>query len=159
MSHLCPFLWRKALFLAIVLGCATVAPGCGDASGVGKTVPVTGKVTLDDKPLTAASTVILFKPDQARGNTSPFEPIGTVNDQGIYRLVTRGKKGAPPGWYKVIVTATESGSTEGKGKAKHRPMPRSLVPARYGLERTTPVAIEVVDSPAEGAYDVKLTSR
>jgi hypothetical protein len=33
------------------------------------------------------------------------------------------------------------------------------VPARYGLAATTPVAIEVVEKPEPGAYDVKLSSR
>jgi hypothetical protein len=136
-----------------------LASGCGDASGVGKTLPVTGKVTLDDAPLTAASTIILFKPDDAKGNTSPFEPTGTVDDQGNYTLSTRGKKGAPPGWYKVIVTATEARPEQAMGPRHHHPTPRSLLPARYGQAATTPLAIEVVEQPASGAYDLKLTRK
>jgi hypothetical protein len=139
--------------------CALVASGCGDASGVGKTFPVRGKLTLDDQPLTAASTVVLFKPDVGRGNTSPFEPTGTVDGQGSYTLSTRGKKGAPPGWYRVVVTATEVRTSDGKATGQHRPTPRSLVPPRYGQAATTPVAIEVVEGPAPSAYDVKLTSK
>src|SRR5262249_60393527 len=101
MTHLRSFSCHEfplpgSLFLVAVL-----AFGCGDATGVGKTVPVAGTVTLDGKPLTAASTVILFKPDAARRNTSPFEPVGTVDDQGNYTLVTQGKRGAPRGWCKV----------------------------------------------------------
>jgi hypothetical protein len=136
-----------------------LGPGCGDSSGVGKTVPVAGTVTLDDKPVTATSTIVLFKPDASRGNTSPFEATGTVDGEGNYRLSTKGKKGAPPGWYKVVVTATEPREAEAKGPLNHRPGPKSLLPARYGEAATTTVAIEVVEGPASGAYDVKLTSK
>jgi hypothetical protein len=135
---------------------ALAAAGCGDGSGVGRTLPVNGTITLDDKPLTAASTVVLFKPDKAKGNLSTFEPTGTVDEQGHYRLVTGGKKGAPPGWYKVCVTAT-AGPTQGGGGRAHRPAARSLVPSRYGQAATTPVAVEVVEDPPPGAYDLKLT--
>jgi hypothetical protein len=149
---------RPALFPALVVGCALVASGCGDNSGVGKTVPVTGKLTLDDTPLTAASTIVLFEPDKARGNTSPFAPTGTVDDRGNYRLVTRGKQGAPPGWYKVIVTATAVRS-DVKSSGQHRPTPLSLLPARYGQATTTPLEIEVAEKPPANAYDLKLTSK
>jgi hypothetical protein len=144
---------RTAVVLLLAL-----AAGCGDASGVGTTYPVTGKITVDDRPLTATSTVVLFKPDAARGNTSAFEPTGTVDEQGTYTLLTKGKGGAPPGWYKVVVTATEV-SGGGKGSASKRPVPQSLVAPRYGQATTTTVSIEVIESPGPNAYDIKLTSK
>jgi hypothetical protein len=135
---------------------AFVGAGCGDTSGVGRTVPVRGTITLDGAPVTAPSTVVLFKPDTAKGNQSPFEPVGTVDGQGRYTLSTRGKKGAPPGWYKVIVSATD-GRLSPATKDRH-PAPKSLLPAPYGHEKTTPLAVEVVEDPAAAAYDLKLTS-
>jgi hypothetical protein len=96
MSYLRCFLFRGSPLPATALLFVSLASGCGDASGVGKTLPVTGKVTLDDSPLTAPSTIVLFKPDAAGGNASPFEPAGTVDGQGNYTLFTRGKKGGPP---------------------------------------------------------------
>jgi hypothetical protein len=158
MSRLRSVPFRGSLFLATALCFTLVASGCGDDSGVGKTFPVSGKITLDDSPLTAPSTIILFKPDSAKGNTSPFEPTGTVDSQGNYTLATKGKNGAPPGWYKVIVTATEFHPDESKGPRRHHPTPKSLVPARYGQAATT-VSIEVVESPAAGAYYLKLTRK
>jgi hypothetical protein len=137
--------------------CVFLASGCLDSAV--KTFPVTGKLTLDDRPVTATSTIVLFKPDAGRGNTSPFEPTGAVDGAGTYRLFTRGKPGAPPGWYKVIVTATEPRRPEEKGPKNHRPGPRSVLPARYGLATTTTVTVEVVERPAPDAYDVKLTSK
>jgi hypothetical protein len=134
------------------------ALGCGDSSEVGKTYPVAGKITLDGEPLTAASTVVLFKPDAARGNSSPFEPTGTVDGEGKYTLVTKGKKGAPPGWYKVTVTATGGLFEATKGPTKRHPGPRSLLPARYGQAATTPFSIEVVEYPAPDSYDLRLTA-
>jgi hypothetical protein len=137
-----------------------LAAGCTDTSGVGKTYPVSGKVTLDDKPLTGAMTLLLFKPDTAKGNTSLFEPSGQADDQGNYTLVTRGKSGAPPGWYKVIVTATTLPKEEGKRSPGRKSSGvKSLLSPRYGQASTTPISIEVVESPADGAYDIKLTGK
>ena len=51
-----------------------------------------------------------FKPDRSKGNQTPFEPVGVVDEQGIYTVTTKGKDGAPPGWYKVLVSAVPLGS-------------------------------------------------
>jgi hypothetical protein len=148
LANLLPF--SAALFF----GCLT--SGCGDDSGVGKTFPVAGRITINQEPLTAKSTVVLFKPDASKGNTSSFEPIGTVDEEGIYTLVTKGKKGAPPGWYKVVVTATESSPVHPNNPQGHHPVAQSLVPAKYGHEKTSDLSIEVVENPQPDAYDLKL---
>jgi hypothetical protein len=153
MWHYCRAPLRPLLPVAAA---CLLAVGCGDDSEVGRTLPVTGSVTLDGTPLTESSTVILFKPDAARGNTSLFEPAGTVDSQGVYRLTTKGKKGAPPGWYKVVVTAIDSRA--GRDASHHRPAAKSLVAAAYGQAATTPLAVEVVEDPAFGAYDLKLSA-
>jgi hypothetical protein len=57
------------------------------------------------------------------------------------------------------VTATELREEAVGGPRRQRPAPRSLIPARYGQAATTTVAIEVVENPAPGAYDVKLTRK
>lgn len=146
------------LFLAVLI-LVLSASGCGDTSGVGPTFPVSGKVTINGTPLTAASTIVLFKPDAAKGNTSLFEPTGTVDAEGNYTLTTKGKKGAPPGWYKVIVTAREDAPpVHPKTPKPHRPVSKSLLPAKYGQTQTSGLSIEVVEESAPGAYDLKLTS-
>jgi hypothetical protein len=134
-----------------------LASGCGDDSGVGKLYPVNGKISIDGEALVAKTTVVLFKPDTARGNASPFDPSGTVDEIGSYTLSTKGKKGAPPGWYKVIVTATAPETAISTGKRLHHPHPKSLLPAKYGLAKSTDLAVEVVQNPAPSAYDLKFT--
>ena len=151
-----PFRGLPLLLSALLFGC--LASGCGDDSGVGWTVPVAGKVTIDNVPLTAKSTVVLFKPDASKGNSSPFQPTGTVDADGTYTLKTKSKKGAPPGWYKVVVTAREDAPPLPPKTPQHRrPAAMSLVPAKYGQEKTSGLSIEVVENPAPGAYDLKLT--
>jgi hypothetical protein len=129
---------------------------CGDNSGVGKTFPVSGKIRVDGQPLTAATTIVIFKPDTGKGNHSPFEPLGTVDGQGNYSLRTSAKTGAPPGWYKVVVTATEGRQEAGAGPKGRHPGPRSLLDAKYGQAQTTPLTVEVVENPSPGAYDLSL---
>ena len=130
--------------------------GCGDDSGVGPTFPVAGKVTLQNEPFSAKNTIIVFKPDASRGNKDPFAPAGAVDADGSYTLTTKGKIGAPPGWYKVVVTSRDEAPTEHPKDPRHRPVAKSLLPARYGQEKTTDLAIEIVENPAPGAYDLKL---
>jgi hypothetical protein len=157
MSNIRACSFHLARLPAVVLLCAGLASGCGDNSGVGETFPVTGKITIHNEPLTAASTVVLFTPDASKGNTSQFEPAGTVDEDGNYTLTTKGKKGAPPGWYKVIVTATASAPVHARTPKQHPRAGQSLIPAKYGLAKTTDLVIEVVANPSPGSYDLKLT--
>lgn len=150
---------RRYFHLLSALAFAALAQGCGDDSGVGRTFPVSGKVTLDNQPVTAKTTIVLFKPDASKGNTSPFEPTGTVDAEGNYKLTTNGKSGAPPGWYKVIVTARDDAAPVHPNAPKqHRPVAKSLLPPKYGRPETTGLSIEVVENPAPGAYDLKLSN-
>lgn len=154
-AHFCPL--RRFLHLIPALLLTIPALGCGDASDVGRTFPVSGKITFDNEPLTAKTTIVLFKPDASKGNTSTFEPSGTVDAEGNYKLATQGKNGAPPGWYQVVVTAREDAAPVHPQNPKHRPVAKSLLPAKYGQPKTSGLAIEVVETPAPGAYDLKLS--
>jgi len=145
---------RGPLLSAAAVLVALLASGCGDDSGVGTVYPVHGKIFLNNEPFKASTTVIVFKPNASRGNKTAFDPAGKVDEDGNYTLLTKGRSGAPPGWYKVVVTAT---GAPGKGATKHRPLPLSLLPAKYGQAKTTPLEVEVVADPRDGAYDLKLT--
>jgi hypothetical protein len=158
MPAIRPALRRQGALLPFALLSGILAMGCGDESGVGKTFPVTGTITLDGQPLVAKTTVVLFKPDGARGNASAFEPTGTVDGQGRYTLFTKGKKGAPPGWYKVAVTAHEGRSEHPKGTLRHRPVAHAVIPGKYGQPEISDLSIEVVENPPPGAYDLRLVT-
>ena len=70
-----------------------VAAGCAADNG-DRLLPVAGKVTLGDRPLTIG--VVSFRPDASKGNTSPFEPVGNVDQKGNYALATTGDE-----WYVI----------------------------------------------------------
>jgi hypothetical protein len=123
--------------------------GCGDPYGVGPTVPVVGKVTVDGQPVKAGT--ISFRPDKSKGNTSVHEPYGEIDAEGNYKLFTGKKAGAPVGWYKVAVFAgepVEVGNLSGQAKWYANPKDASA--------DTSGLTIEVVAKPEPGAYDLKL---
>jgi hypothetical protein len=130
-----------ALALFLVAGC----------DGSGSLQKVTGKVTVDGAPLTTGS--VRFVPDAAKGNKSKDEPAGQIGSDGTYTLITNGKPGAPAGWYKVTVNATEvpESSNPFGGKA--------LVAPRFNVPETSGLSVEVVSSPKSGAYDLTVSAR
>jgi hypothetical protein len=137
---------RCILFVAVA-ALAALPAGCGQT----KLVPVSGRVTIDNKPLTTG--YVTYKPDKSKGNTFTGEPTGKIESNGDYTLTTNGKPGAPVGWYKVIVPANAPFDVEDPSKAK----PKWLVNPRFVTESTTPLEKEVVATPAPGAYDLNVT--
>jgi hypothetical protein len=132
-----------ALLLAGLLGSAC---GCREET---KLFPVSGKVTVNGKPLTSG--FVRFAPDKAKGNPFGGEPIGEINDQGEYTLNYMGKPGAPMGAYKITVTSM--GAT---GEDNTKVKPKNTVRMTYANASTTPLTVEVTATPAAGAYDLKL---
>lgn len=138
---------RLVGLLALVLS----AVGCGD--GGPPLAPVSGTATVNGKPLAVGS--VSFRPDAAKGNTSPHHPTGSIRADGRFELFTLGKPGAPPGHYKVLVFA-DANTTVG-GNAAHPKPPAWLTDPKYTAERTTDLRVEVVPSLESGRYDLKLT--
>ncbi len=143
----------RIVFLPV---CCLVCLGCAD-TGI-KTLPVAGKVTLNGKPFISGTATVLFQPDKAKANTSVLDAVGKIDEQGAYSLVTMGRPGAPPGWYKVVVTAFAGTPQHPKTVRDRGIVVRSLLPAKYGSVATTDLAVQVVENPASGAYDLKLKS-
>jgi hypothetical protein len=71
-----------------------------------------------------------------------YVPAGTIDADGRYELFTRGKRGAPPGWYKVVITAF---GPDG-----------SLINTKYGWIQLTDLEVEVMEHPSPGAYDFRV---
>jgi hypothetical protein len=149
---------RLALLAAALLlglgAVSLVSSGSSDRYGVGAVVPVSGQLTLNGKPLRLkpnAFARVWFYPDASKGNNCPQVASGDVDAQGHYQLSTRGRDGAAPGWYRVMVIATEH--VDPNQPSRRRP---SFVAARYGSPQTSGLAVRVVEAPSAGAYDLHL---
>ena len=137
---------RREWLLLAILGvfALTWVVGCGSV----KRVPVSGAVTLEGKPVDGG--YLEFNPDNAKGNTARIVCMSPIKE-GRYNLETNGISradsgaGVPPGWYKVTFRIME----EGKKVRKVTNVP----PDKYKSIETTPLAVEVKDDPAPGAYD------
>lgn len=127
----------------------TVICGCGKNDDL-DLVPVAGKVILPAGPL--AGIGVSFRPDTTKGNSTPHIPSGTTDTEGKYELITGGRKGAPPGWYKVVLAPPTPGPTGGE-MPKSTPSPFA---AKYQNVTTTDLQIEVKSGATPGAYDLKL---
>ncbi len=97
------------LMLVVSLSGATLV-GCGSGAPTVNTVPVSGTVTLDGKPLGEA--VVKFYDVEGKNNPS----AGTTDASGNFSLGFATYKGATPGRYKV--TVEHFTDMEGKGLVK-----------------------------------------
>ena len=138
--------WFRCVPFGLLLLLPLLATGCG----VGPPVPVSGKVTIDNKPLTTG--LVTYRPDRNKGNNAIAEPHGTIGDDGTYTLETDGKPGAPPGAYKVVVTAM----AKPKDPKDIYAIGASLVNKKYTNEATTPFDVTVTANAPAGTYDLKL---
>lgn len=134
---------RSSLFqLASLVFCLAACTGCG---GVGALHPVTGKVTLDGKPL--ADGQLALVPDVEKGNNTKATPFAKIQG-GSYTVSTNGLDGAPAGWYKVMIQTQYPGGPE---KAV-------VLPKRYTDPGKSGLSVEVPSSKAD-AFDLKLTTQ
>ena len=122
--------------------------GCGGGD-TEKLAPVVGKVTVNGGVLASGS--VTFHPDVAKGNLTSHIPVGSIDSNGNYKLMSSTQEGAPLGWYKVTVAAQEPIDPKNPyAPPKHVIDPKFSDPGSSGLE------LEVVATPRSGAYDIKL---
>jgi hypothetical protein len=122
--------------------------GCGPGDYVGTTCTVKGKITVKGVPATHGS--IAFWPDASKGNTGKYEASGGIKEDGTYTMQTKGKPGVPPGAYKVTVSMQTQADIATPTKFELE------IPKEYTQQKTTKLSVEVVASPAPGAYDLDL---
>jgi hypothetical protein len=139
--------WRAISYLGFYAMVAAGVLSCGTSAE--KLTPVAGKVTVNGSPLTTGS--VTFHPDAQKGNNTPHIPVGTLDAEGNYKLMSSTKEGAPLGWYKVTVTAQEPIDP----KNPYAP-PKHMINPKFSDAETSGLAVEVVEKPAAGAYDLKL---
>src|SRR5438045_3467653 len=88
---------RAGLFLWL---CTFVLAGCDNSPKLPPMAPVSGKVTMDSKPVTSGNVSLLPQSTDNKAGLS----AGQIGEDGSYTIFTAGKEGAPLGKYKVTVT-------------------------------------------------------
>lgn len=94
---------RRTILLLLPLACG-LAAGCGDS----RTAPVSGRVTLNGKPLPNAS--VTFAPVGGKGNVEPGpSSAGKTDADGRYTLELIGQdgRGAVIGKHKVMIALVD----------------------------------------------------
>ena len=139
---------RLPLTLVVML-LLVVLQGCG--GGV-RFAPVTGKVTLDGKPVVKA--VVTFNPlPQPGSDIAGDSASGTTDENGQYTLKSyvKGdwKDGAQVGKHKVTITQKD---VRGEGD---RQIIREKIPKKYNIETTLSADVKAGGPP----INFELTSR
>jgi hypothetical protein len=116
---------RYLPFLTVVLLLGVA--GCGKS-----TAPVSGRVTLDNKPLVNAT--VIFMPDSAEKNPGPGSRGKTdANGQFSLDLLTGEGKGAIPGKHVVSITSYE-GDDVIPSSGSDMAFRKAVVPPRYNVK-------------------------
>jgi len=154
-------LWLKKAILRFgmfsVLAITFIA--CDRSKAFPTLYPVTGIVMVEDVPVTAG--VVSFRPDASRGNRTMHQPTGMINHDGSFELLTAGRKGAPTGWYRVLIIAdnfqeADPPRTEIWPKVPDDYKPKTLVNSRYLYFNETDVLVEVQENPRPDQYVLRL---
>lgn len=127
------YIWLLAKPVMILLG-LIVCLGCSgnQDENLPSTIPVTGVVTYQGKPVPDAS--VMFYPAKGRKPAS-----GKADASGKFQLSTFGKNdGAIPGEHKVTVNAYET-TVEGVSM-------KSAIPKKYTTQTSSPLTIEISDT-------------
>ena len=139
------------LFLGIAACWGLLSAGLAGCGAGGETLtPVAGKVTVGGAPLTAGA--VTFHPDADKGNKTQHIPVGNLDAQGNYTMMSAATPGAPLGWYKVSVSAQQPIDPQNP----YAP-PKHLINPKFSDPGTSGLTVEVVASPAPGAYDFQVT--
>lgn len=148
----------KSIVAIVLILLAPVVVGCGKGDAGPKTHPVSGKVTLDGKPLADTNVEFLNKEAQ-------FASFGKTDAQGSYRLV----QGAPAGENSVVIRKPpppgaasdhpemDSGQIEamylGNEQFMRNPLldKESGIPPEYSDPLKTPLKFMVPEGGTDGA--------
>jgi hypothetical protein len=117
--------------------------GCSSEPDL-QTAVVTGRVTLDGKPLTSGE--VIFVPDDTKGNSGPIG-AGAIQPDGQYEIWTVGQKGALLGCHRIRVTAVD----------KTKPLAPWMIPIKYGYDDRSGLTANV-KADHENVVDLELKS-
>lgn len=147
-------LWNTRYFAPGLICLTVVASGCDNSTVERKSVA--GRVTVDGMPFVPDADLrllVVFSPDASKGNSNRVSCTGVL-ENGDYRVRTfaitdnNSGTGVPLGWYKVYF------ENDSSSDPREFPFPRV-----YASAATTPLAVEVVDEPPQGAYDFDLKTK
>jgi hypothetical protein len=113
----------RSVFVLVLL--LPLLAGCGGSSNF---VPVSGRVTLNGKPL--ANVAVVFSPVGSRGNNDPGPSSGGVTDSdGRYTLTVTGRNtnGAVVGKHKVKFSPSQKDDSASDRSTKYK----SPLPGKY----------------------------
>lgn len=136
------FTWAVILSLACIVGCTSAG------RNLPKTVPASGVVTLDGKPVDGAQVVIVPAAEGTTGAT------GVTDASGHFSLRAYPEKdGAIPGEYKVQVSKTIEVKLKGTVDGGDAVRFDYGVPGKYTVAKTSGLAVTIPDA---GNRDIKL---
>jgi hypothetical protein len=134
----------------VILACASFAGCASKNENLASLVPVSGKVTVSGKPLTAGT--ITFTPEEAAGLNARYSPTSKIGPDGTYTITTGGVPGALPGKYRVVVSTAPSPMAAPDTRAPKQP----AISSKYKTAQSTDLSVDV--SPTSpGPYYLKLT--
>lgn len=137
--------------------------GCSGGGPSYKLVPVTGTVTLNNKPLEGAS--ISFLPDPTNRDGQPANDV--TGPDGNFKMMTRGRSGLVAGKYKVLISKSLVDIARAPEDFKEDPFMAKLAVEGPDAERATKKGAAKIESeheaevPPEGGvldFDVKAKS-
>jgi hypothetical protein len=129
---------RTVLFGFATMIVTTLIAGCG-SGGMGE---VTGKVTLDGKPVSGLE--VKFEPNDPKIGTTA---IGYTQADGTYKLHYPGSQtGAPVGEYTVRITVGEADEDTGQ---------QLRVAPKYNAESELSATVK----PGDNTFDFEVTSQ
>ena len=134
---------RRLTLVQVVLACfvAVSFVGCAKTDPTGL---VAGKVTLDDVPYAADSSVMFMSRETGQAGTADIQPDGT------FSLTTP----LPVGSYVVFIGPKSATTEDGSEEPSEEKIDPSL-PTKYLNEVTTDIKIEIVEGPNDVVVPLK----
>ena len=137
---------RRTMLIVLPLACSLLA-GCGSS----KIVPVSGRITLNNKPLARAS--VTFAPVGSKDKQEPGPSSAAITDaDGRYtlRLIGQSGNGAMVGKHKVMVALQEEVDA-----SDDTPIKLKQLPLKYNGQTT--LEFDVPAGGTDGAnFDLKV---
>lgn len=145
----------RATFGAGLLAGLLGVVGCGGGSGAEGYVPVSGNIKVDDQ--TASNAEVTFIP---QGNTPGNGGTGVTDSTGRYEISSpQGKKGLPPGKYKVTVSRrlNPDGSPPDPNTPPIESNARETLPPKYVDREKTELTANISEGDKR-SFDFSLAS-